>query len=174
MKPPKPVQRLAVRKLIDDRAPDEERIRGMGPVASTRRDLLYPRSWQGLSEFDRALLVRFLGELGVEPDELHTGVPVGTRPVVDVDEDDEKMQATIAGLYPRRVDAALRFGSGWWLVECKRDAQHYVLGQVLAYTFWWQRDLTHLRLDRVIVVTDRADRDLVPILVGMGISVIEV
>lgn len=144
-----------------------------GPCADTRRDPGNPRSFAGLAPRDRGLLATFLEGLGRDPDELHTNVRIGRVPVLEADVDTERNRKMIASLWPRRVDAALKFGRRWWLVELKPDANHYVVGQILCYVYWWARDCPACRLDRVVLVTDVCDADVRPVLSVLGIDVVE-
>lgn len=79
----------------------------------------------------------------------------------------------MTSLWPRRIDAALRFGEAWWIVECKVNCAHYVLGQCLCYAYWWMRDLAELALERVVVVTDECHDDVACVLQASGIDVVE-
>lgn len=127
----------------------------------------------GLSNRDRTLLQRFLGSLREDPDELHTHVPVGRLPAVDDAELDAFTRKQIESLWPRRIDAMLRFGSEWWLVECKPDANHYVLGQLLCYWYWLSRDCPKISCRRLVLVTDVCDPEVLPVLERCGVSVLE-
>lgn len=144
-----------------------------GPSDETRRDILRPRTWQGLVPDDRLLAREFVASLEVRPDELHTGVPVGERRDLDLSGYDEVTRRVAAHVLPRRVDVALRFGRRWWLVECKPYARHHAIGQVLTYAYWWWRDVPDYGLGRLIIVTDRADDGIAEVAHAAGISVVE-
>ncbi len=144
-----------------------------GPCEDTRRDVENPRSWAGLAPRDRGLLESFLDEMKGTPDELHTNVGVGRVPVLEADVDTPRNRKMIASLWPRRIDAAMKFGRRWWLVECKPDANHYVVGQILCYVYWWARDCPACRLERVVLVTDVCDADVRPVLSVLGVEVVE-
>lgn len=144
-----------------------------GPTEATLRDQAVPFRWAGLSANDLSLLQRFLAAMPTPPDELHTHIPVGRLPVTHEDVDDEETAKLLAALWPRRVDAACRWGDDWYLIECKPDAAHYVVGQVLCYFFWWVRERPDLPPPVPVVVTDRADEDVLPVLDGLGIVVVE-
>lgn len=145
----------------------------LGPSALTLRDARVPLRWAGLVAADRGLLQRFLSRLGRAPDELHTHVPVGRAPWPASGVDDFARRQ-IESCWARRIDALLRFGSEWWLVECKPSATHHVLGQVLCYVYWLTRDRPDLELARVLVVTDWADPELLPVLGCCGVGCVEV
>lgn len=145
----------------------------VGPTDETRRDLARPVTWVGLSPGDHGLLVRFMRELGVVPAELHTHVPVGLGDVELPDPSDGVGHRCMTALWPRRVDAALRFGQSWWLIECKIGCAHYVLGQCLCYAYWWLRDCPECALERVIVVTDCCHDDVKCVLCACGVDVVE-
>jgi hypothetical protein len=144
-----------------------------GPSDETRVDAGRPETWTGLSAGDHDLLVRYLGKLGVEPDELHTHVPVGMPDDLAEDQLEGVSKRLYSQLWPRRIDAVLRFGDKWWLVECKVNAAHYVLGQCLCYAMWWFRECQPLELDRIVVVTNVCDTGVAMVLSACGIDVVE-
>lgn len=145
----------------------------VGPTDETRRDLGRAAGWRGLSVGDHALLVEFLRWLGVVPDELHTDIPVGLGDVEIPAISDHVGHRCMTTLWPRRIDAAVRFGDDWWLIECKVNCAHYVLGQCLCYAYWWMRDCPECVLRRVIVVSDRCHDDVRCVLEASGIDVVE-
>lgn len=145
----------------------------VGPSEATLRDLAYPRGWLGLSQADHRLLQAFISRLESQSIELHTHVPIGWDGWTGRPGEESVMESVLDGSLPRRVDAALRVGKVWWLVECKPYARHYVLGQVLCYAYWWWRQLGHLPLARVIVVTDECDEGIRPVLEAAGVLVVE-
>ena len=167
-------EREGVRGLLREPWESDTREGVLGPSTSTLRDVAYPRGWLGLSAGDRDLLVPFLAGLDPQPDELHTHVPVGSCPRLRPEHDTRQWQDLVRGVYPRRVDAALRFGRGWWLVEAKVDANHYVIGQVLCYAFWWREQLGGKPLSEVVVVTDQVDPDTRRVMLAAGIRVVEI
>lgn len=173
MELPKPVRRARAREQLQVVGAEWSGWSRPGPSESTRREVGIPFRWLGLSGRDRTLLLRFVGALAVGPDELHTHVPVGRFPVVDDSELDSFTRKQIEDLWPRRIDAMLRFGRAWWIVECKPDANHYVLGQVLCYAYWLHRDCPWVECTRVIVATDRCDPEVKPVLELCGVSVVE-
>jgi hypothetical protein len=131
-------------------------------------------TWRGLSGNDAALLWHWLDGLEGKPDELHTHVPVGTVPAPPAGWDDAAGRREIEALWPRRIDAVARFGADWWLVECKPQADHYCLGQILCYAFWWAAVPGAVALSRVVVLTDVADRDCLRAFFAYGVEVVEV
>lgn len=170
---PKGLERVWRRGMLVDAGLRQVAAGACGPCAATRRDLDRPQGWVGLSWRDHRLLERFVELLRVRPVELHTNVRVGRVPVLEAGCDTECNRRIVSALWPRRVDAAMRFGNGWWLVECKPDANHYVLGQLLCYAFWWSRDVPGCELDNVVLVTDACDPDVLPVLCECGIEVLE-
>lgn len=145
----------------------------VGPTDETRRSLADPSTWAGLSAGDHALLVAFLAQLEAVPVELHTHVPVGLGNLEVPDAADAVGHRLMTSLWPRRVDAAVRFGDEWWLIECKIGCAHYVLGQCLCYAYWWMRDCPECPLARVIVVTDCCQDDVACVLRASGIDVVD-
>lgn len=146
----------------------------VGPTDETRRDLARPETWVGLSAGDHGLLVAFLDQLAIVPDELHTHVAVGLGDVELPSPSDSVGHRLMTSLWPRRIDAALRFGEVWWIIECKIGCAHYVLGQCLCYAFWWMRDCPECPLVRVVVVTDCCHDDVKCVLCASGIDVLEI
>ena len=126
----------------------------MGPSDETRRVLPFVRRYPGLSPDDDKLLRSWLGSLAKLPDELHTHVPVGNLPQLLGDLNTAANRAQVEASYPRRIDCACLFGGRWTIVECKPEADHHALGQVLCYRWWWERDCPELVVDRSLVVTD--------------------
>ncbi len=141
---------------------------------ATRRVIGGERRYPGLSMLDDALLKRWLLDLGSEADELHTHVPIGERPVELEDMMCPRMQRMADAAWPRRIDAVLRYGKKWVLVECKPAADHHALGQVLCYKFWWQQTAGLPPLSSVRVVTDACDRDCRTAFAHFGVMVDEV
>jgi hypothetical protein len=146
----------------------------MGLPVECRRVVGLPRCWAGLRADDATLLAAWLGGLAEQPDELYTGVPVGPVPKLD-----GKAAATAVGAgylasCAWRVDAVVRFGADWWLLECKPGAMHYTIGQVLFYRHWWGRTAGYPELAVVAIVSDLAEPDIVPVCREYGIVVVEV
>lgn len=145
-----------------------------GPTDATRRSVSSPRSWAGLAGNDAELLGVFLDQVGADPLELHTGVPVGRVPTIADSETSERDRKMIAACWPRRIDACVRWPEGWWIVECKPDANHYAIGQLLCYYFWWCRDVVEDAPVRTVIVTDVCDPDVKPVAECLGLVIAEV
>lgn len=145
----------------------------MGLPADTLRDPASPRWWRGLSGDDASLLATWLTRLKRKPDELHTGIPVGRLPVIPPELDTPRARAIQGGTSSWRVDAAVRFGSDWVVIECKPDAGHYALGQLVFYKHWWRKHTGYPAVSRWTILTDRCDADLVPVAESQGIDVME-
>lgn len=145
----------------------------IGPSRSTERVRPRRGRWPGLSLADGALLSVWLSRDPPAYSALHTHVPVGAFPVEVADAEDEFTVRQVNALWPRRIDVALVVGSAWWIVECKPDADHHALGQVLAYRHWWLGQLPDLRLNRVVVLTDQCQSDCRPVFLEHGIELIE-
>ncbi len=146
----------------------------LGPQASTLRDLKVPYRWDGLSVGDAGVLARFIALLGVAPTELHTHVPVGCAPDPTEGNDCEWCQVMAQSLYPRRVDAALRFGRTWWVCECKPDSRPAGLGQCLCYWYWWCRDCPQCPCSRVLLLASEVQAEEEEIYRLCGVEVVQV
>jgi len=133
-----------------------------------------PLRWEGLSVADADVLRRFLVAIGIEPDELHTHVPVGGTVSPPAGDHFARMGKMAAALYPRRVDAALRYGAAWWLVECKPDSRLHGLGQCLGYYYWWLRDCPECDISRVILACGASQPDEVAAFAAAGVEVVVV
>jgi hypothetical protein len=144
----------------------------MGLTSETRRDVDNPRHWRGLAGDDAALLATWIERLEVKPDELHTGIPVGRLPVLPEELRTEWFERLQASTSSFRLDAAVRFGSEWWLIECKPDAGHMALGQLVFYRWWWQQQPGYPIASRLVVLTDDCDADFIPVFETQGIEVI--
>jgi len=144
----------------------------MGWSDETDRDIGNPRHWRGLAGDDAALLATWMGGLEVKPDELHTGIAVGPLPKIPAEISTPRLAAVHVGVSSWRVDAAVRFGAKWWLIECKPDAGHQALGQLLFYRWWWQQQDGYPAVERYVILTDDCDSDMIPVYEGHGIEVI--
>jgi len=133
-----------------------------------------PFRWAGLSPTDRTLLEVYVERMARKPDAIHTHVAVGTIPVYHEDGDDPVIRAQLEACWPRRIDAVLRWGRKYQLVECKPDANHYVLGQLLCYVYWWLEHCHDLPEPQAVLVTDRCDPDVKPVVEALGVRVVEV
>jgi len=145
----------------------------MGWSDDTLRDIGNPRHWRGLAGDDAALLATWLAGLDVKPDELHTGIAVGRLPEIPPDLDTARLRAVQVGTSSWRVDAACRFGEQWRLIECKPDAGHQALGQLIFYRWWWQQQPGYPIIERSVVLTDVCDRDMIPVFETYRIEVIQ-
>ncbi len=145
----------------------------LGPCERTLRHVDLQERLSGLSGAEENLFWEFHRVLGVEPDEIHTDVAVGQVEALPEDKRFPGSDRLVGRVYPWRVDVALRFGSRWWLVECKQRASHYVLGQAACYFCCWCRDCKSCRVDRVVVVTDWCSDDVKWVARAMGIDVVE-
>lgn len=142
-----------------------------GPSEHTRRDLRDEFRWEGLSAGDVATLARFLEALEHSPDELHTHIPVGGVVRVPADCATDGMQRMADWLYPRRVDAALRFGDAWWIVECKTSRGLAGLGQLMGYYYWWCRDCPECEVTRLVLACQGCDEDEAEAYAAAGVDV---
>jgi len=142
-----------------------------GPSAKTRRDLANEYRWEGLSLGDCAILASFLTQLGRVPEELHTHVPVGGVVEIPAECVSDSCSRMVNHLYPRRVDAAIRFGSEWWILECKPSSRMAGLGQLLSYFYWWCRDCPQRYVSRLVLVCEDCDGDEVEAYAAAGVWV---
>lgn len=145
-----------------------------GPSAATRRDLGVPLRWAGLSRDDHAILGDFLASFLVPPDELHTNVPVGGTVVCPPGMCFEASSAMADALYPRKIDAAVRFGPAWWLIECKPTGRVHALGQLLAYYYWWVRDCPTCTVHRLVLLCRECGEDEHQVYAASGVDVVMV
>lgn len=144
----------------------------MGLTDDTRRDIGNPRHWRGLAGDDAVLLATWIAGLKGKPDELHTGIAVGPLPEIPAEIKTPRLEAVQLGTSSWRVDAAVRFGEWWWLIECKPDAGHQALGQLLFYWWWWKRQPGYPVVVRFVVLTDECDDDMLPVFKAYGVEVI--
>lgn len=145
----------------------------MGLPSSTGRDVSNTRHWRGLSGDDASLLATWIAGTEPKPDELHTGVPVGRLPAIPPELNTVRTRAIQAGTSSWRVDAAVRFGADWWAIECKPDAGHYALGQLVFYRHWWPQTTGYPAIARWVILTDECDADLLPVAESQGLEVIQ-
>ncbi len=145
----------------------------MGLTDDTKRDIDNPRHWRGLAGDDAALLATWIDRLEVKPDELHTGIAVGPLPEIPAEINTPRLAAVQVGTSSWRVDAAVRFGAKWWLIECKPDAGHKALGQLIFYRWWWQQQPGYPVAERFVILTDECDSDFIPVFETYGVEVIK-
>jgi hypothetical protein len=145
----------------------------MGLTDETLRDMSSPRHWRGLSGDDAALLATWLSRPEVKADELHTGIPVGRLPEIPAEFVSPMLRRVQEGTSSWRVDAAVRFGPDWWVIECKPDAGHYALGQLIFYRHWWCRHTGYPDVSRWVILTDECDVDIISVAESYGLEVIQ-
>lgn len=150
----------------------DESTAHVGPWFGTIRDRRSVRSWYGLSQSDRARLVEFLRGHGAAVKEVHTHVAVGRVPVCPDEFVGTEYARVLRGRWPWRIDAALKVGAAWWIVECKGECTHHVIGQLYAYRYLWVRDLKGHYLMRSVIACDSADPEMVEVAGSLGIDVI--
>jgi hypothetical protein len=121
----------------------------------TRRDQNTPRHWTGLTTADRVLLYAWLQTLDAGVDELHTDIVCGLTPELPSDYDYGLMQQLCAALHPLRMDAVIRRGVRWTIIECKPDAGYQALGQILSYAVYAPYARDALADADLLVVTDQ-------------------
>lgn len=145
----------------------------MGLSDDTLRDITNPRHWRGLAGDDAALLATWIERLEEKPDELHTGIAVGPLPEIPAEIRTPRLAKVQLGTSSWRVDAAVRFGAKWWLIECKPDAGHHALGQLLFYRWWWNQQPGYPVVERLVILTDECDADMIPVFETYGIEAIQ-
>ncbi len=150
----------------------DHRASEIGPCDRTERRVDLHERLSGITAQEEVYFWSFLKLLGREPDEIHTDVAVGQVETIVPDESFLGAAKLAARIYPWRVDVAIRFGSEWWIVECKQRASHYVLGQVCTYAYCWWRDCPQFHLARCVVATDACSDDVMEVAAAMGIDVV--
>lgn len=148
----------------------ENEARASGPWSGSLRDPCRSLRWYGVSPDERLLLGRFFGELGRLPDELHTHVGVGRLPDLDGLDVSPEMRRCMGGRWPWRIDACLRFGGSWWLVEVKLLATHQALGQLLFYWWSWNRDVVARRATRAVLLCLDCDPEIAAFADALGVD----
>jgi hypothetical protein len=144
-----------------------------GPSPATLRDPFRRTRWSGLSAGDAAVLELFLSRLGRVPDELHTAVPVGGAPDFGAAPQSDGIRRFVQSAYPRKIDAALRWGETWWLVEAKGVTHAASAGQLLAYYYWWVRDVPQFPVSRLVLLCAECDPDVREFVSAVGIDLVE-
>lgn len=154
------------------RWPLEDGQVGPGPTTLRRPD--NRRSWRGLSVNEATLLAVWLASHELHPDEVYTHVPVGPVAGGEAEYEDSAEGRMARAIYPRRIDAVLRFGERWWLVEAKVAASHQALGQVLLYRHLWGLGEGLPVLEKVVVLTDVLCSDCRSAYRAHGVEIVEV
>ncbi len=145
---------------------------GLGP--GTLRDPTRLRYWRGLSADDAALLYAWVVDRGSDLEELHTDVPCGIAPELEVGPADGSFARYVGKLHPLRIDAVVLLKGRWWIVEVKADAGYTALGQVLVYGWYATRTCVSLAGAALAVVTDRVQECIRPVFAELGVEVWEV
>ena len=74
----------------------------------------------------------------------------------------------------KRIDIVGRQGLDYWVVEAKPGAGVVALGQALVYTMLFDMDYRHAGAVWPLVLTDRVDVDVGPLMGRLGVDVREV
>lgn len=143
-------------------------------LEQTRRSVDTTGRWPGLTAIDGAIFEQFVANNKSVIDEIHTDVPCGicASPPEWLRTDQGKRQ--LESMYPLRIDAVVRAGGVWHIVEVKPDAGYRSLGQVLTYKFW-AKHTNPMLVDAVpCIVTDRVQEVITPVFDLYGVTVFEV
>ena len=76
--------------------------------------------------------------------------------------------------YSKRIDAVTVDVAGFSVIEVKPRGGMVAMGQVMAYRYWLQKIAPAGAKLRGIIVTDKIDEDLVPLLDQVGVEYLEV
>lgn len=139
-----------------------------------RRELGRPRHWHGLTGVDRGLLAVWVSDRMSEVAELYTDVPCGVVPCLDGAVGDPFLREQVRANHPLRIDAVAYWRGAWWVMECKPDAGHLALGQVLTYGVYAGFADEKLNGARLAVITDEAAPFAGPVYDRYGVELFEV
>jgi hypothetical protein len=124
-----------------------------------------------MGQEDAAIWERFLGAmpqgaLGVDYDlRVGPGLPVDAAA-------SGRMQRDWLLLTQLRLDAVVYFPASVWIVEIKPRLLPSALGQLLAYGFWFQRDVPAETGIKLVALVERSDEQLQPVFQAFGVTVL--
>lgn len=145
---------------------------GAGPTSACRRKLGGGGSYPGLSGCDDRILRRYLVTCAPPDAELYTGVPVGPLPDCHDVAPDGWLLEHLRSNWPWRLDAMLRVGGRWRILECKPSASHSAVGQVLFYRYWLERTPGFGSVGSTSVLTDESSDAVVEFGASLDVEVV--
>ncbi len=140
----------------------------------TRRSIDTKGRWPGLTAIDGAIFEAFVERNKSVIDEIHTDVPCGICACPPAWLRTDKGKRQLEAMYPLRIDAVVRSGGIWHVIEVKPDAGYRSLGQVLAYTFWVKQTNPALSEAVSCIVTDRVQEVIRPVFDIHDVKIFEV
>lgn len=141
----------------------------LGPGCLPRLQAKYPH----LMPEDKAIWERYLRRGDYLPDEVWYDVRVGDA--VRVPSGAPGWMDKFAEYATRkRIDVVGRYGDDFLIIECKPRAGVVALGQLVFYPWAFRREYEVPGRVRGAVFTDSVDSDVGPLMVQLGIWVVEV
>lgn len=128
-------------------------------------DLLYSfaSDWQGvppgIPSGDLLIWFRYRAAAAKLFDRLYFNVRVGEPIAIDPDLPPEIIDMAIA-TSRRRIDVVGETSTDWGLIELKYNAGTESLGQILMYKALWLQDPPDFKAVNMVIVSDRANKDL--------------
>lgn len=74
----------------------------------------------------------------------------------------------------KRIDVVGAVGPDYWVIELKPRASYQSFGQVVFYAYEFEKEYAETSQVRPVIITDRADPDILPLCNEAGVLVIEV
>ncbi len=120
-------------------------------------------TWQGvppgMPSGDLLIWFRYRLQAASLFDRVYFNVRVGEPIIFDVDFPPEIVDMAIA-TSRRRIDVVGETRTDWGLIELKYNAGSDSLGQILMYKALWLQDPPDTRAVNMLIVSDRANKDL--------------
>ncbi len=130
--------------------------------------------WPGLTAIDGAIFEAFVIANQESIQEIYTDVPCGLCALPPEWMRNDAGRRQLEAIYPLRIDAIVKAGGIWHVVEVKPDAGYGSLGQVLTYIYWAKLTCPDLAEAMPCVVTDRVQDAVKPVFEQLNVTVFEV
>lgn len=125
----------------------------------------------GMSKEDLLLWKRYRTEAYKDAVNVYFNVGVGGQTEAPEGTNEEIAKAWLL-LTQKRIDVVIETNDAWKIIEIRSIAESGAIGRLFAYRELWNQDPPDKKPTRLILVTDRDDRDLAITTKGAGIEYI--
>ena len=122
---------------------------------------------------DTVIWRRFISNGDYLPDVVWYDVRVGDMGILP-DNPPDWMTKMAWHLLRKRIDVVGKVGFTFWIIEVKPRASYEAFGQVVYYSYAFEREYTPGGEVVPVIVTDQVDPDILPLCSEVGVVVIEV
>lgn len=127
------------------------------------------RSWRGISERDRAILLRHQDQGDIPRGIWYSWVPVGSTPFQESDPEQSPGMRRMIESYRKRIDLVIDDGERFWIIEIKPSASYGAMGQALTYLVLFRQRYGEEFPSVPGVFTDALDPDMAELYEAKGI-----